>query len=212
MKISDIRIDYSLKSLDISDVQTSPIEQFKKWFTEAIESKVLEVNAMTLSTIQVNGRPNARVVLLKGVDSGFVFFTNYKSAKGKELDIHPYVALNFYWAELERQIRILGKVGKVSNMESDEYFHSRPFASQIGAWVSPQSEAIESREILTLKEEEIKEKYSPESIRRPEHWGGYRVIPDEMEFWQGRPSRLHDRIHYKLDDNTGNWKITRLAP
>lgn len=211
MKISDIRIDYSLKSLDISDVQTSPIEQFKKWFSEAIESKVLEVNAMTLSTIQENGRPNSRVVLLKGVDSGFVFFTNYKSVKGKELDIHPYVALNFYWAELERQIRILGKVEKVSSEESDEYFHSRPFASQIGAWVSPQSETIESREILSQKEEEIKGKFSPETIRRPEHWGGYRVTPDEMEFWQGRPSRLHDRIHYKLTES-GAWQITRLAP
>ena len=212
MKISDIRIDYSLKSLDISDTETSPLEQFKKWFAEAIESKVMEVNAMTLSTLQENGRPNSRVVLLKGVDSGFLFFTNYKSVKGKELDIHPFVALNFYWAELERQIRVLGKVEKVSKEESDEYFHSRPFSSQIGAWVSPQSERIQSREILSQKEEEIKVKYSPETIRRPEHWGGYRVIPDEMEFWQGRPSRLHDRIHYKLDKNTGHWKISRLAP
>ncbi|PSL07659.1 pyridoxamine 5'-phosphate oxidase [Cecembia rubra] len=211
MKISDIRIDYSLKSLDISDVQTSPIEQFKKWFNEAIDSKVLEVNAMTLSTIKENGRPNSRVVLLKGVDSGFVFFTNYKSAKGRELDHQPYVALNFYWAELERQIRILGRIEKVSEKESDEYFHSRPYASQIGAWVSPQSEPIPNRDILVQKEEEVKEKFSPETIKRPEHWGGYRVIPDELEFWQGRPSRLHDRIHYQLD-KSGNWIINRLAP
>ncbi|WP_291787914.1 pyridoxamine 5'-phosphate oxidase [Cecembia sp.] len=211
MKISDIRIDYSLKSLDVSDVKPSPMDQFRLWFNEALEAKVLEINAMNLATVQNNGRPNSRVVLLKGIDSGFVFFTNYNSTKGKELKDNPYVALTFYWAELERQIRISGKVEKVSPKESDDYFFSRPYSSQIGAWVSPQSETITAREILTEKEADLQKKFNPNSITRPEHWGGYRVNPSELEFWQGRPSRLHDRILYRLE-STGKWEISRLAP
>lgn len=211
MKISDIRIDYSLKSLDITDVQDSPIEQFKKWFGEALEAKVLEVNAMNLSTVQSDGRPNARIVLLKGVDSGFVFFTNYKSKKGLELEGNPNVASTFYWAELERQVRIMGHIEKISAEESDEYFFSRPYSSQVGAWVSPQSNEIENRDYLIKKENELQEKFTPETITRPEHWGGYRINATEIEFWQGRPSRLHDRILYQKQKN-GSWKISRLAP
>jgi pyridoxamine 5'-phosphate oxidase len=210
MKISDIRIDYALKSLDVTDVKASPLDQFKLWFDEALEAKVLEVNAMHLGTVQADGRPNSRVVLLKGLDEGFVFYTNYNSKKGKELSLNPYVALTFYWAELERQIRILGKIEKVSPEESDEYFFSRPFGSQIGAWVSSQSDVIEDREVLAKKEAELQHTFSPNTIKRPENWGGYRVIAHELEFWQGRPSRLHDRILYTLEEN--KWTISRLSP
>jgi pyridoxamine 5'-phosphate oxidase len=211
MKISDIRIDYSLKSLDVSDVLDSPIEQFKVWFQEALDAKVLEVNAMSLATIRKNGIPNARIVLLKGVDHGFLFFTNYQSVKGQELEENPHVAATFYWAELERQVRISGKIEKVTPKESDEYFFSRPYSSQIGAWVSPQSSPIKDREFLIEREAKLQEQFKPESIKRPENWGGYRILTEEMEFWQGRPSRLHDRIHYALKES-GQWEISRLAP
>ncbi|MBW3468254.1 pyridoxamine 5'-phosphate oxidase [Arthrospiribacter ruber] len=211
MKIADLRKEYTLKSLEISDVLNNPILQFKSWFDEAFKAKVLEVNAMNLSTIRKDGKPNSRIVLLKGVDNGFVFYTNYMSTKGIELGNNPWVSLTFHWAELERQVRVMGKAEKVSAEESDEYFFSRPYGSQIGAWVSPQSTVIENRQVLEKKENDLKNSLNPDTITRPEHWGGYRVIPKEIEFWQGRPSRLHDRILFTLNEANG-WDIKRLAP
>jgi pyridoxamine 5'-phosphate oxidase len=199
-----------LKSLDLKDVNPNPIVQFKDWFKEAINSEVLEVNAMTLSTIGLDGFPNGRVVLLKEVDHGFVFFTNYESEKGREIELHQRGSLTFFWPELERQVRIQGTIEKVSKEESDSYFLSRPFGSQIGAWTSPQSREIKSREELTQKEMLIQERFKNEKISRPSHWGGYRLIPIKIEFWQGRASRLHDRIAYRFEGE--NWVITRLAP
>jgi pyridoxamine 5'-phosphate oxidase len=171
----------------------------------------METNAMTLATVNNENKPAARIVLLKGVDHGFLFFTNYESDKGEELARHPYAALTFFWPELERQVRVEGRVEKISEAESDEYFFSRPLGSQIGAWTSPQSHVIQDREFLERRQEEIEEKFKSEKMTRPQHWGGYRVIPQSVEFWQGRPSRLHDRLKYELDE-TGNWQISRLAP
>ena len=211
MKLADIRIDYTLKSLDEKDVNTSPIDQLKIWVNEAHQSKLHELNAMHLSTVRPDGRPNSRIVLLKDVDTGLVFFTNYKSTKGKELEANPFAAITFFWPELERQIRFMGKVSKITPKESDDYFFSRPFASQVGAWASPQSEVIPDRAYLEKRESEVRQKIAKNTITRPEHWGGYRLIPDEAEFWQGRPIRLHDRIHYQKEAD-GSWKIERLAP
>ena len=211
MKLADIRIDYTLKSLDEKDVNASPIDQFNIWLEGAQQSKVQEWNAMNLSTVRPDGRPNSRIVLLKDVDTGLVFFTNYNSAKGKELTHNPFAAITFFWPALERQVRFMGMVSKITSQESDEYYFSRPFASQIGAWASPQSEVIPNRTYLEEKEAKLLTLIKEETITRPEHWGGYRLIPEEVEFWQGRSSRLHDRIHY-LKDSGGNWKIGRLAP
>jgi pyridoxamine 5'-phosphate oxidase len=211
MKLADIRIDYALKSLDEKDVNKSPIDQFKLWLEEAHLAKVNEWNAMNLSTVREDGRPNSRIVLLKDVDTGLIFFTNYNSAKGNELKHNPYAAITFFWPVLERQVRFLGKVSKISQAESEEYFFSRPFSSQVGAWVSPQSKAIPSRSFLEEKEADLLQKINSDTITKPEFWGGYRLVPDEAEFWQGRPSRLHDRIHYEKK-NEGDWQIQRLAP
>ena len=211
MKLADIRIDYTLKSLDEKDVNASPIDQFKIWVEEAHQSKVHEWNAMNLSTVRADGRPNSRIVLLKDVDTGLVFFTNYNSAKGKELENNPFAAITFFWPVLERQVRFMGKVSKITPEESDEYFFSRPFASQIGAWASPQSEVIPDRTFLEEKEAKLLSEINEKTIVRPEHWGGYRLVPDEVEFWQGRSSRLHDRIHYQKEGEA-SWKIERLAP
>lgn len=210
--IADIRKDYSLKTLNEDEVADSPFLQFADWWQQAIESEIDEVNAMTLATASLEAVPSARIVLLKGYDEkGFVFYTNYESAKGRELAENPKASLLFFWKELERQIRITGIVEKVSAAESDEYFLSRPTGSQIGAWASPQSHVIENRSWLEKQVKMLEEKFSSEAVTRPSHWGGYRVKPVIIEFWQGRSSRLHDRLQYSLQEN-GNWKIERLAP
>lgn len=210
MNISAIRKDYSIKSLDINAVNNDPIKQFESWFEEAINAEVVEVNAMTVSTLGLDGSPNARILLLKGVDTGFVFFTNYQSEKGKELEIHNAASLTFFWPELERQVRVRGTVEKVSEEESDTYFFSRPIGSQIGAWVSPQSQMINSREEINAKQLDVENQFANKAMARPAHWGGYRLNPSTIEFWQGRPSRLHDRIKYEFQG--GKWTMVRLAP
>lgn len=207
--IADLRENYTKNELIEKNVIENPIEQFKIWFEDAIKSGIKEPNAMCLSTLK-NDRPSSRIVLLKGIDEGFVFFTNYESNKGIEISMNQFAALNFFWAELERQIRIEGFVEKVTEAESDEYFYSRPRGSQIGAWVSNQSKVIENRAILEEKLIEIEKKYNNQPIPRPPHWGGYRLIADRIEFWQGRPSRLHDRILYSKIES--NWRIERLSP
>jgi pyridoxamine 5'-phosphate oxidase len=210
--IAGLRKSYSQKSLSEIDIEIDPIRQFDKWWQEAVASTIDEVNAMMLATASADGIPSARVVLLKGFsENGFVFFTNYDSYKGKQLIENPKACLVFYWKELERQVRITGMVQRISEKESDEYFHSRPFASQLGACVSPQSTVIENREWLETQYRDLEKKVSNGVVQRPEHWGGYIVKPVIIEFWQGRPSRLHDRIEYSLQEN-GEWKPVRLAP
>ncbi len=212
MSIASIRRDYSLQTLDESGVAENPFDQFAIWWKEAVSSEIDEVNAMTLATVGDDGMPAARIVLLKGYDAnGFVFFTNYESKKGKDLLKHPAAALVFFWKELERQIRISGMVEKVSAVESDTYFQSRPEGSKLGAWASPQSKVISSRKVIESQLESYQQSYHQQPIPRPPYWGGYRVVPHTIEFWQGRSSRLHDRIQYKKD-TPGNWIITRLAP
>lgn len=210
MEISSIRKEYTLKSLDINKLNCDPVAQFQLWLKEALASEVLEVNAMTLSTLGLDGTPNGRIVLLKEVDHGFVFFTNYQSEKGKELEVSAKASLTFFWAELERQVRIKGTVSKIAESESDAYFFSRPIGSQIGAWTSPQSQKIESREILDQRQQDVEKRFQKEPMIRPAHWGGYRLIPSAVEFWQGRPSRLHDRASYQLVQ--GGWQMSILAP
>ncbi|MFT3826533.1 MAG: pyridoxamine 5'-phosphate oxidase [Chitinophagaceae bacterium] len=210
--VADIRKDYKLQSLNESDAEATAVAQFDKWWKEAIHSSIDEVNAMTLATVAADGSPAARIVLLKGYsENGFTFFTNYQSNKGHQLGVHPQVCLVFFWKELERQVRITGIVEKVSEAESDEYFNSRPEGSRIGAWTSPQSQVIESRHWLEEREKKMTEEFQHQPLTRPGHWGGYRVKPSSIEFWQGRPSRLHDRLLYTLLEN-GSWKIERLAP
>jgi pyridoxamine 5'-phosphate oxidase len=210
--ISSLRRHYSLESLSESDVHPDPIHQFEAWFDEALDSQLAEPNAMTLATADRNGRPSARTVLLKGFDEdGFVFYTNFESRKGVDLFENPQAALLFTWLELERQIRIEGTVEKVSAATSEIYFHSRPKASQIGAWSSPQSKVIPDRSILEQKVAELSIRYADAMVLPlPPHWGGYRVRPEHIEFWQGRESRLHDRILYTRSGD--DWKIQRLAP
>ncbi|MVM36874.1 pyridoxamine 5'-phosphate oxidase [Spirosoma sp. HMF3257] len=209
--ISDLRNEYTLSGLDTTDVAPDPIAQFRQWFDAALAAGVPEPNAMHVSTVTAEGRPDGRIVLLKDVSNeGFVFFTNYESRKGRELTQHPFAALTFFYPELERQIRIEGKVEKVSSEESDAYFSSRPRGSQIGAWVSPQSDVIDSRDVLENRQRELEAQFADQPVPRPAHWGGFRVMPDVIEFWQGRPSRLHDRIQYTYEQ--GNWRIERLAP
>jgi pyridoxamine 5'-phosphate oxidase len=209
--LAQLRTDYALKTLDEEHVGRDPLQQFGVWMVEAIHAKVPEPTAMSLATVDAAGRPSGRIVLLKGVDPrGFVFFTNYASRKGRDLAARPVAALTFLWKELERQVRIEGAVEKVSAAESDAYYETRPLGSRIGAWASPQSEAIENRAWLEERWTALAKEYG-EGPARPEHWGGYRVIPERIEFWQGRLSRLHDRIVYAREEARG-WKIARLAP
>jgi pyridoxamine 5'-phosphate oxidase len=210
--IAGIRKDYKLKTLNETEVAASAIDQFTTWWQQAVNSEIEEVNAMTLATASNDGLPAARIVLLKAYDTnGFVFFTNYNSFKAMQLLENPRACIVFFWKELERQIRITGLIEKVSAKESDEYFNSRPVNSKLGAWASPQSQVIESRNWLEENEKKMETAFAGKQIERPAHWGGYRVKPAVVEFWQGRPGRLHDRIQYTLQNN-GNWKIERLAP
>jgi pyridoxamine 5'-phosphate oxidase len=209
--IANIRTDYKLKSLSENDVKADAIEQFTEWWKEALQSDIYEVNAMTLATADKEGKPSARIMLLKDYNKdGFVFFTNYASKKGNDIAENPFASLLFFWKELERQVRINGVIEKISAAESNEYFFSRPEGSRIGAHTSPQSMPIANREVLENRYLELSEQLKGKDIPRPEHWGGYLVKPTSIEFWQGRPSRLHDRIRYTKID-TG-WKIERLAP
>jgi pyridoxamine 5'-phosphate oxidase len=210
-KIADLRKNYTQAGLLETDVAADPFQQFKLWFEQAVAANLLEPNAMTLATVTAEGKPSARIVLLKGFDEhGFVFYTNYSSQKGVELQQCPYAALVFLWGDLERQVRIEGKVELVSIEEATAYFHSRPASSQLGAWASDQSTTIADRSILETKLQQLETEYVDREIPKPTHWGGFRVVPTEIEFWQGRPSRLHDRLRYQLVD--GGWKIDRLAP
>jgi len=210
--IAAIRKVYQLQSLLEKEVDENPIKQFEVWWKHAIESNIEEPNAMTLATSTSKGRPSARIILIKGInENGFIFFTNYLSRKGKEIEENPFVSLVFFWKGLERQVRIEGKIKKISETESDQYFYERPAESRIGAWSSPQSQVIESREFLQKSFEKYTLQFSDQKIPRPDFWGGYIVIPESVEFWQGRPGRLHDRLLYVLtEDNL--WKIERLAP
>jgi pyridoxamine 5'-phosphate oxidase len=211
-KTAEIRKEYTQKALEESNMETDPISQFSMWWHEALEAKIIEVNAMTLATASADGMPSARTVLMKGFsEKGFILFTNYNSFKGQQLSENPKACLLFFWKELERQVRITGIVEKLSSEESNAYFQSRPRASQVGAAVSPQSQVIESRQWLDDKYKQLIEQFEETTIQRPAHWGGYLVKPVIIEFWQGRPGRLHDRIQYTLSEN-GSWKIERLAP
>lgn len=211
-KIADLRQEYQLKSLDINDVQANPLAQFTTWFEEALQSGVPEPNAMTLSTVSAEGQASGRIVLLKGLESGaFQFFTNYNSRKGQAIASNAKVGLTFFWQALERQVCIEGIAQKLEDSQSEAYFQSRPFESRLGAWTSPQSEKIESRQVLEQRFAELLQKYEGKEVPRPEHWGGYAVVPTRIEFWQGRASRLHDRIAYQKT-TAGNWEIARLAP
>ena len=211
MSISDIRREYAHARLDESNVSADPVAEFDRWFSQALDAQVLEPNAMSLATSTPKGIPSVRMVLLKGYDGrGFVFFTDYRSRKGSELDSNPHAALAFYWGELERQVRITGSVERTSQEESEQYYRSRPLGSRLGAWVSHQSRVIPSRALLETGLEEVKERFSTDDVPLPPHWGGYRLRHMEVEFWQGREDRLHDRIRY-LREGEG-WRVERLSP
>jgi pyridoxamine 5'-phosphate oxidase len=212
MGFADLRKEYMQRGLDEGDVDADPFRQFAAWFDEARAASPIEPNAMALATVGADGRPSLRMVLLKGADvRGFVFYTNYESRKGRELADTPWAALTFFWPEMERQIRIEGRVEPVSAEESDAYFHSRPLGSQLSASASRQSEVIAGREELEQRVAALSAQYHDQEIPRPENWGGFRVIPDAIEFWQGRASRLHDRLRYRLLAS-GDWQIERLSP
>jgi pyridoxamine 5'-phosphate oxidase len=212
MSIADIRKDYQLKSLTEAEVDPDPLKQFQHWWQDALHAKIEEVNAMTVATASPDGIPSARILLLKGLTSnGFIFFTNYNSYKGQQIAENPRACLVFFWKEVERQVRVTGLAERLTDQENDEYFHSRPEGSRIGAWASPQSQVIENREWLEKNTVKYQQQFADEPIQRPPHWGGYIIKPISIEFWQGRPNRLHDRIQYTLNES-GNWVIERLAP
>jgi pyridoxamine 5'-phosphate oxidase len=211
MPIADLRREYARARLDEASVGPDPVAEFGRWFDEALKAEVLEANAMTLATASEDGAPSARIVLLKGFDDrGFVFFTDYRSRKGDELKLNPRAALVFYWPELERQVRITGRTETISREDSEAYFRTRPRGSRIGAWVSHQSQVIPNRKVLDKQVSEVERKYPGDEIPLPPYWGGFRVAPDAIEFWQGRGSRLHDRIRYLRDGD--RWRIERLSP
>jgi pyridoxamine 5'-phosphate oxidase len=211
--LADIRRDYARTRLDEGDVAADPIEQFHHWLDDALACEVLEATAMTLATATPDGVPSARMVLLKGADArGFVFYTDYRSRKGQELTANPRAALVFYWGELERQVRVTGTVERVSAEESAEYFASRPRPSRLGAWASRQSSVLPDRETLERRLDDVRARFGEGDVPLPPHWGGFRVIPEAIEFWQGRESRLHDRIRYVRAGAEGSWRIERLSP
>lgn len=212
LDLAALRHDYVANGLRRADLAADPFRQFAKWFEEAAAAEIRDVNAMALATGTRDGTPDLRIVLLKDVSKGgFVFFTNYESAKGKQIDANPRVVLNFFWAQLERQIRISGAATKISDRESEEYFQSRPIGSQLGAWASQQSEVIASRDVLEAQLAEVARKFADKAVPLPPHWGGYRVVPETIEFWQGRTNRLHDRLRYTRQSD-GGWLIERLSP
>lgn len=212
MSLAELRKDYSLAGLKEKDLAKDPFRQFDKWFQEAQAAKIPEPNAMTLATATRDGRPSARTVLLKGVDGrGFVFYTNYESRKGRELEANPRAALVFPWVAIERQVIIEGPLTKVTREESEAYFHSRPHASQLGAWVSQQSSIVSGRAALEDGLKAVEKKHAGQVVPLPPHWGGYRLNPETVEFWQGRRSRLHDRLRYRREAD-GSWTVERLAP
>lgn len=210
--LADLRRNYIRAGLDETEADPNPFMQFQTWFDQALSAELPEPNAMTLATATADGKPDARIVLLKGFDEeGFVFYSNYNSQKGQQLAANPWGTLVFWWAELERQVRIEGYVEKVSTEESEAYFASRPFASKLGAWASPQSEVISSRAVLEDNIAKLQQQYEQQGVPKPPYWGGYRLLPQEFEFWQGRPSRLHDRLRYRQQSDKA-WIRERLAP
>jgi pyridoxamine 5'-phosphate oxidase len=212
MKLADLRKSYERDALDESASEPDPLRQFERWMEQALAADLPEPNAMTLATVGADGRPSTRVVLIKGFDArGIVWYTNYHSRKGQELALHPFAALQFHWVELERVVRIEGRVERTSDQESDAYFASRPLDSRIGAWASPQSEVIDSRAVLVANAAKVSARYALQPPRPP-HWGGFRLVPDRWEFWQGRKSRLHDRLRYRREGPDGPWRRERLAP
>ena len=213
MNLRDRRIQYETAGLNFDDLDESPVQQWHAWYVEAVEAELAEPNAMAVSTIDAEGMPDSRIVLVRGLDDdGLTFFGNYNSAKGQQIDANPGASAVFPWIGLHRQVRVRGSIEMLPRHESDAYFASRPRDSQLGAWASPQSEVIEGRDILNQRHAEFAEKFAGVEVLRPPHWGGWLLVPEVFEFWQGRPNRLHDRFRYRRDDATQDWAIERLAP